>query len=268
MAIDLDRVDLELLQNVADHVVIKKHMRGSGIGSIIWGIINCAVGFGNARENSLNLILGLIGLFLVFEGIYLLISLNPKGLIADGLAFMGVGLWNIFITIQNMENQGGGVPFWAILGVMQIGWGIQSFKRYNRFSHIGQMGIAPELEGEIKELINAVKKGNPKKLPDMIQFAAKKRVWKGRLSPSCAIMLTTVGDDIQILNRKQFTMERTGKALVGSTVKMKVTMKNLTLVGTISAEHMERFENWKNAEVEDGVLGESYLKKDFGPDIA
>lgn len=267
MGIDLDRADLDILQNVADHVVIRKHMRGSAIGSIIFGVINCAIGFGSAGDNALNLILGLIGIFLLVEGFYLLATSNPGGLIGDGIALMAVGVWNIIITIVNMSEGGGSGAFWAILGVMQIGWGIQSFKRYDRFAHIGKISVSRDLGGEMQILIEEVKKGNPKKLPDMIQFTAKQRIWKGRLASKCAIMLTTTGDDIQILPRSGFVIERTGKTMIGSTVKIHITMKNQTLDGTISPEHMERFETWKNAEVADEVLGESYLKKDFGTAI-
>lgn len=264
MAIDLNRADPDILQNVADQVVIRRHTRGSAIGSVIFGLINSGIGFWSMGESALNLILGLIGLFLLAEGIFLLVTSNPKGLIADGVAFITVGMWNIVITIMNISQGGEGQAFFAVLGVIQIGWGIQSFKRFDRFSHTGKISVSPDLAGEIKILIEEIKKGNPKKSMDMIQFNAGSRIWKGRLAQGRAIMLTTTGDDIQIMPKSDFTIERTGKAMIGSTVYADISLKRRTMKGTISTEHMERFENWKNAQEEEEVLGEAYLKKDFG----
>jgi hypothetical protein len=78
-------------------------------------------------------------------------------------------------------------------------------------------------------------------------------------------MLSMAGDDIMIVPKESFTIERSGKAMIGSMLKVRVSMKDRVMDGSITPDHMERFETWKSAEEEEEILGEKYLNKDFGP---
>ncbi len=83
------RQNIEEFQKVADYRLVRKGFKGAAIGSIIFGLIAMGTGFGSAEESSLNVILGLIGIFLLAEGIWLIRTPNPKGKIASPEEILG-----------------------------------------------------------------------------------------------------------------------------------------------------------------------------------
>ncbi len=133
-----------------------KRLKSGGIGSIIFGIIAIAFGLASAGQNPINAGLAVIGLFLLAEGIWLLASPQPIGLIVDGIALCVLGIWNMMITIYNTSHAGGGGGF-AILGIMQIVWGIQSFRHYHQLKLIAPPAVStvpPEKVREFHQLFD------------------------------------------------------------------------------------------------------------------
>ena len=114
---------LDELQRVANYRQMHKRLRTSGIGSVFFGVIAIAIGVKMLRFSDLNLILVGIGVFLLIEGLWLIVRPAPIGVILDGIALILVGTWNIAVQILNAAAGHPGQGFWPILGIFQILWG-------------------------------------------------------------------------------------------------------------------------------------------------
>ena len=93
--------EIEELQKISNYRSVNKGLRWPAIGSIIFGLIAIVSGVVSIEENPINLVLALIGIFLLIEGIWLIVAPNPKGMIADGIALLILGIWNITTTMMN-----------------------------------------------------------------------------------------------------------------------------------------------------------------------
>jgi hypothetical protein len=121
------------LQGASNYTLLRQTLRPAGIGSIVFGLIAMAIGFASMEENPINALLGIIGIFLLVEGIWIVTAPSPAGILVDGIALLVVGLWNVIVT---MSASGGGHPIFFLLGVWQIVGGFKSFGRYGHFSKL------------------------------------------------------------------------------------------------------------------------------------
>lgn len=124
----------ETWQRVGEYAEVRRRLKWAAIGSIVFGIIAIVMGVATAGENPLNIGLAVIGGLLFAEGIWLLLTLRPVGLIVDGIMLCILGVWIIFISIYNMTQGAGGIsPIFIPLGIFQIYWGVQNIFRYRSF---------------------------------------------------------------------------------------------------------------------------------------
>lgn len=84
-----------------------KKIRSGAIGSLIFGVIALIMGFRDFAHDDLivkilTLPLILLGFFLLIEGLIALIKPSPEAYILEGIAFILVGLWNIFIGVLSL----------------------------------------------------------------------------------------------------------------------------------------------------------------------
>lgn len=121
----------ETWQRAGEYAEVRRRLKWAAIGSIVFGIIAIVMGVATAGENPLNIGLAVIGGLLFAEGIWLLLTLRPVGLIVDGIMLCILGVWIIFISIYNMTQGSGGIsPIFIPLGIFQIYWGVQNIFRY------------------------------------------------------------------------------------------------------------------------------------------
>ena len=93
--------EIEELQKVSNYRSVHKGLRWPAIGSILFGLIAVVSGSVFMEENLINLVLVLIGAFLLIEGIWLIVASNAKGMIADVVALLIIGIWNISMTMMS-----------------------------------------------------------------------------------------------------------------------------------------------------------------------
>lgn len=239
--------NIEELQKVADYRLVRKGFKWAAIGSIIFGLIAMGTGFGSIEFSPLNAILGLIGTFLLVEGIWLIRTSNPKGMIVDGIALCILGIWNIIITFINAAAGASGTTFFAVLGVFQIIWGIQSFRRYRRFS-----GVSPEKPSEqslkqVEEIVKSVTKTKPSESENIIELQIGKKPWKGELTGGVGVFATVAGDNVIFARRDEVSFTSKGLVTAGKTQNVSIQIRKRTFDGKISPESMEHYESWKGA---------------------
>ncbi len=132
-SIDITNLGSAALEAAPEWTKVKNNLRKSGIGSVLFGVIAIAVGIDMLKNSTSNIAVIFIGIFMAIEGIWLLVAPHASGLIADGIMVCLVGIFNIGITVENISKgvdiQSG---FFALLGGLQIIWGIREMMRYGR----------------------------------------------------------------------------------------------------------------------------------------
>ncbi len=104
---------------------MRSELRSWGVGLIILGVVHFAL------SSVLDPVWGLVILAL---GV-LNLALTHRGMfIVNGLALILVGVLNILGTLA------GGFSPWAFFGLLQIGWGLQEFAKFNKYK------LPPEIE--------------------------------------------------------------------------------------------------------------------------
>lgn len=244
------------LQKVCNYRFIRKSLRPAGVWSILFGLVAVVMGFGGMNVAPLKAVLGLIGIFLLLEGLWIVFDPRPGGLIADGFALIILGLWNILITFASKEHGGGGGEdgprFFAILGFWQIIWGFQSFGRFVMVSRIPRIKPTDEtikaIDGMVKKILDA----ETMDAPDLIEFQVKalggKQFWKARLAHDSAVFVRSGGDDVIFAGKDQVYMYIRDKALLGRNLNFRLAIAGRKMKGTIAPDLFDRYEAWKNSQ--------------------
>jgi len=236
--------DIQELQQVADYRIMRNTLRGSGIGSIIFGLIGVGLGISAMAENPVNAVLVVIGAFLVLEGIWIVSSPWPGGMILDGLALLAVGGWNIFCTLQSM-GVGGGPGFFGILGGYQIYWAFRSFGRYGRFVHLaGNAAPSAELMGQVDSLIKGILTAKGDDAKCVVQFQDGNKVWKAKLFDTVAVLIQGNGEDMLFLDRDQVTLTAEPADRKGKQYKATFRTPERAVAGMIAPQGMAVCRQW------------------------
>ena len=92
-------------------------LRAWGIGLIVLGVAQYFLPFLDSMWAFVIVPLGILSLLVAHRGLF----------IAIGAALVIVGLLNIF---------GGGFGFWTIFGGVQIYWGVQECRKFEKYAHV------------------------------------------------------------------------------------------------------------------------------------
>jgi hypothetical protein len=242
-----EREKLEQMSKITGYLLLKKKTRPGAIGAIIFGAIALMGGIAMLSENPINCILIMIGIFLLIEGIVVLAVPSPSGIILQGIGMWMVGLWNFGLTMLEVAA-GMGWSFWGILGLSQMIWGTQSFAAYKRLADGAEAASDESLTDEVEIAMKDVLKANAKSREDIITFRFGAIAWKGRLGKRYGIFTEKQGKETQFLLRDDVSFTEKGKALIGKTLKVRISLDHKEMDGIISPEHMERFTLWKSAK--------------------
>lgn len=247
---EIESLNQEELRNAINFRLLSKTLKRSGINSVIFGILAIYMGFGGIKMNPLNAILGLIGVFLLVEGVWIFSAPTPKGMIMHGVALVIVGSWNILITIASALFGGSGdYQFFAILGVWQIILGIQRFNRYAYFSTMPTSKPSDSALMRIDDFVKTLNRTKARDQSDIVEFQTttfvSPKAWKGRLLGNSAVFVERSGYDIVFAPKTEVDFDRQGKVLLGKTLKVSIRISDLRMNGSIAPKYFERFEQWK-----------------------
>lgn len=234
------------LQRAADFRSVRKRLKPAAIGSILFGVIAIGLGMASLEESALNAFLVLLGLFLLGEGIWLLVQPTPVGMIVDGVALCLIGLWNLLVTIANMQSGAGGFRGFAALGVFQIIWGIQSFRRYGRFAHLGGGTASTEAIQRVDAVVAGIAEASMKTSADIIEFTASNRQWKGRLAPDLGVFVAGAEDEV-VLAGKGEVIITPQEPVAGKAFQATFQLGPHSHKGSLSPEAYQRYQTWRSS---------------------
>jgi hypothetical protein len=235
------------VQAAVNYRTLPRLLRGPGIGSIVFGIIGIVVGAATLEDNGVNAILILLGIFLTVEGVWLLVSPSPAGMIVDGFALIALGVWNIFVTISNASS--GGPGGFAFLALFQIIWGFKSFARYRKFS---SLPLARPDEPGSKWLDAALKSAVSENAgSDVIRFRVKEKKslhdFRGKLLDDFGLFFDMNQRLIIVASRDASRITLMGTPAPGGTNPAGFNFAGRTWEGQIDMQNWERFNQWKTA---------------------
>jgi tetratricopeptide (TPR) repeat protein len=227
---------LEELQRASDYLLRSDTMRHGGLWGIIWGLIAIVMGFSSMDAAPINAVLGILGIFLVLEGLWIAFAPTPAGLIADGVAISAVGLWNVFIGFQSPS-------LFLCLGGWQIFQAYKSFGRYKSFSTLYSNKPSEADLNAVNQTSKSITQMRCQRTPDLIEFQIGRREWKARLLRNSAVIVQASGY-VEFLGKAQIRIDRLGNSLVGTSIKVNITTGKKSFNGTISPKSFGRYEAW------------------------
>jgi hypothetical protein len=237
------------LQQVADYRTVRKTLRTSGIGSIVFGSLALVGGVAPPFDP----ILTGLGLVLLGTGVWNTFAPRPTGILVDGIALLLVGLYNVGGGVLSAGHGSAGSSLWVKLGIFQLVWGVQAFVRFRRFRDAfqdppGDMEFT-QLDGEVSSLWKA----NPKQATDVIEFTAAGFMyaakWKARLDDGFVLLATANGSEVRVVMKEAFEIEDRGKGLIGSSHNVAVRIAGKNRSGAIGLASLERYQQWKTGVV-------------------
>lgn len=98
-------------------VEIQKDLRTMGIGMMVVGVLSLLL------RNLLDPVWGVV---IIVLGVLNLVIKHRAMYIVNGIALIGVGIFNILAIVLSAT------PFWVLFGIMQIGWGVAEIKKFGQ----------------------------------------------------------------------------------------------------------------------------------------
>jgi hypothetical protein len=248
---DLLRDEHELEQ-LAEYHAMRGRVRTWGRASILFGVINLALGVLYLQFSLLNLGLVGIALFMLAEGALFTARPTAAGVLVDGITFLLLALWNLSIVALTLLA--GQVPsLWAALfGVVCLACSVHRFVTYPRALELFGRAYTEDELARMDELIRYVTTTKPREAADVITFQAKsftqQREWRAYLSPGAALFVDMLSRRVVVARKPDVTFEQTGKVLLSDTLKATFRVREHTWKGLISPASFAKYAAWKLEE--------------------
>ena len=157
----------------------RRALRRAGNWSVLFGLASVVIG---CMWRPVDWVLTVLGAALVGTGAWNIRAPRPTTVVADGITLLLVGGYSLLGAVNTVFD---GVPFspgGAILGLVQVLWGIR------RFRHLRHFGSAiPSFDNEkkvIQQLAGAIREVATSDVTRLLEFEAgesRGRKWKARL---------------------------------------------------------------------------------------
>jgi hypothetical protein len=177
----------------------RRALRRAGGWSLLFGAASVVMG---CMWRPVDWVLTVLGAALVGTGTWNMLAPRPATLVADGLTLLLVGGYYLLGAVITVMD---GVPFSpvrAILGLLQILWGIR------RFRHLRHFGNAiPSFEHEkkaIQQLAGTIREVATSEVTRLLEFEVGKsggRRWKARLEGDRIVIQEVRGPGLVIGTR-------------------------------------------------------------------
>jgi hypothetical protein len=237
------------LEQIAEYHTLRDRVRAWGRGSIVFGLLNLAIGAYYLQFSPINLGLVGIALFMLVEGVWFTARPTAAGVLVDGVTLLLLALWNLFIAALALLV-GEPPPLWALLfGALCLAFAVHRFVSYPRAQELFGRSYSEDELARMDELIRYVTTTKPKEAADIITFQAKsfvqQREWRALLSPGAALFVDMLSKRVVVARKEDVTFEQTGKVLLGGTLKATFRAREHTWNGLISPAAFAKYLAWK-----------------------
>jgi len=234
-----DPTDWSRLDAAAFRVSMKRSVRRFGWYGAVVGAFVLAFGIVAAFVP-----LVAIGLVLACAGVWNLCRPSITGLIVDGLVMILTGFFNCLAWLWMENARSSSVGQWIFAGLFQIVWGIRRLAIYPtaRCAASDPQAIA-HLESIVRELSKLEAKADPTVAEFRTGRFHHHRNRLGLYADGVVSLLEHQA--VRLERRADIWIEASGTTWRGRSIKVRIRMGDLELMGQMPAAHFERFERWK-----------------------
>lgn len=186
----------------------------------------------------------IVGVGLTLAGLWNLWRPSLNGMLVDGAAMILTGLFSALAWVWMDHDRPSAAGKSIFTGLVQIGWGIRRLATWNtaRFTRNDPPAIA-----RLEEVIRDLSKRKEKTDQNVVVFWTG--VWRpqeNRLGLYAEGVIGLLGPHaVRLEKRGDIWIEARGTSWLGRSIKVRVQMSDLELMGRMSTAHFERFERWK-----------------------
>ena len=194
-----------------------------------------------------------VGLVLAAVGAWNVRRPAVPGMLVDGLAMILTGAFQCLAGMWLEGSSATSIGKGAITGAFQILWGIRRLALYRtaRLAVNDEQAIA-----RLEATVHGLSKRELKSDPTVAEFrtgGVRKHRNRLGLYPDGVVALLE-HQVVRLERRTDIWIEPRGTTSLGQTIKVKVQMGDLELLGERPTEHFERFESWKHGHAHAGRI--------------
>jgi hypothetical protein len=194
------KIDFNEMQRVFNYKALRKSLVIPGIIGIVLGTVFLCLGIENV-------IMLLIGIFMIAMGIWLLVAPSRAGIIVAGISNILLAI--IVILFALIQGQGKG--YMVVVAIFQMMGGIQGLTRY---SHLSKQPVRKPTSLAMRQadtLMAMVRRAKIKEDAFVIQFYAygihRQIYWKGKLYETAGVFLEDNGETVIIAPKQKVSIK-------------------------------------------------------------
>jgi hypothetical protein len=237
---------LDELQAAANYWTVTGILPSDGLISIALGVIAMAIAGDTMPAGTMRTIFMVTGLCLVASGIWLRISPQPAGFIADGLATCAIGFW----MISRADSDTSGLL--PIYGVGQIVVGIEKIARFFPLRRAWRSKPTEQVLQIFQELIAGIAT-DPERVEFSVPSFPRWVTWQGQLRPEFAVFVAS-DHSVILARREDVALVHVHKRILREEVRAKIKMAGRTIPGIFHTALFERLRIWTGAPPVEGIV--------------
>ena len=241
---------LDELQKISDCRLMTKMLKKSGGWSIAFGALAVFLGYQGLQFSIANAILMGIGGLMVVEGLSNVIRPTPAGVLTDGISFLVVAGWNVYVGVLELMAGMPEATRTFIFVIVGISIAVRRFNIYPRFKRAYAAKPTAEHIAALDRFVNEITKATSDE-EGIVEFQTKgftnQQNWKGTLRGDVAVLLDRMTQDLLFLHTDELEITSQGKKMLGKTLNASFRLKGSNMKGTISPESLQKYERWKQS---------------------
>jgi hypothetical protein len=238
--------DIATLQKTANYLLVYQRLRTLGRTSILLGIFNLLIALISLQHPFMCTVLGVIGLCLLVEGIWMLVFPSPQGVFLEGMVLLLVGGGEISIVLYDLLTVGNPHLMIGFLGVMHLVGAVRWFRSYSRF-HDAMQDPPPAADLKGMDRLFQVLQRSGERDPGVVQFTAPPRIWKGLLSQDLVLFVDNLRQQAIVARRDDVDWTVDGTTLLGVKYKATLRVRGYQFQALLARLSYAKLDDWKPA---------------------
>jgi hypothetical protein len=246
----LSPAEFDALKNIYQYRWLKKLLRTNGWINIFLGGLTLYLGLSGFNRNLFFIIQTLLGLLILGQSLWSIASLSSANVQRYSIIFFLCGAWNIFLALVSLI---GGFPGTAIImgifGLVQVRWGYQYRKLYQRWANVSVEKPTSEISKLHDLLWKAMTRGIIHADEDYVEVQIERRDWRGFLLPDRTILAVKQRNELLAGYKQDFII--TSQSSSESSRKwlpIKVSLGVVSTTGKMQPKFFEKYSRWKQEE--------------------
>jgi hypothetical protein len=229
---------------------LRRSLARAGLASVGFGAIAFATSVRDIGENASYVVLALVALGLVLEGLWILTTVNARGLVSDGILLLTVGLLNLVLMVAALRA--GGVAARPLIlgaaGTWQVLWGYRNFRRFRHYVLWPVARPAPGVHDDIDILARHVAAADCAAEPDMLAFRERGRPWQAWLAADKAVFVRGRAERAVFVAQAEVRFEEAPRRPDGNTAGTFV-LGGARVAAVVPEASLRRFDDWKQGRL-------------------